>query len=89
MPAPSQMRHALALEHEPLSWLRPRGNGEPGLAVEDRHVHLVTQAHLGIGQGQGADDVGAVALEDLVRAYLDEDVEIAGERRGGHLHPRR
>src|SRR6266545_2967548 len=48
------------------------------LAVENGHVHLVTEAHLRIGEGEGADQIGAVALEDLVGANLDEDVEIAG-----------
>src|SRR6266498_4577259 len=75
--ASPQMRYALALEHEPLAWLRPRRNGEPRLAVEDGHVHLVTEAHLRIGEGQGTDQIGAVALEDLVGANLDEDIEIA------------
>src|SRR6266566_1339689 len=71
------MRYALALEHEPLARLRPRRNGEPRLAVEDGHVHLVTEAHLRIGEGQGTDQIGAVSLEDLVGANLDEDIEIA------------
>src|SRR6266542_4841061 len=48
------------------------------LALENGHVHLVTEAHLRIGEGEGADQIGAVALEDLVGANLDEDVEIAG-----------
>src|SRR6266542_838370 len=73
----AEVRHALALERQPLPGLRAGRHMELCLPVEHRDVHEVTQAHLRIRQRQLADQVGALADEDLVRADLDQDVEVA------------
>src|SRR5215471_159236 len=78
--ASAQMRQALALEDEMLAGLGARRHREPRLAAEDGHLDLVAEADLGVGQGQCADNVVAMALEHLVRADLHDHVEITGRR---------
>src|SRR5207302_721410 len=75
--ATAQVGHALALDEEALPRLGASGHVEARLAVEDGHVDLVAQADLGIRQGQLADEISALSHEDLVRADLEEYVEIA------------
>ena len=50
---------------------------EASLAVQHGNVHLVAQAQLGIGQRQGAYEIGALAHEDVVGADLEDHVEVA------------
>ena len=74
----AQHRHALALEAELLAGLRAVRDLHLGLAaVEGRHLELAAERRGGHRHRHAAEDVGAVALEELVRLDRQEDVEVA------------
>ena len=75
----AEHRHALALEAELLAGLAALGDLDPRLAAVDlRHVELAAERRGGERDRHAAEDVGAVALEELVRPDRQEDVEVAG-----------
>ena len=75
----AQHRHALALEAELPAVLRAFGHLDAGLrAVERRHLERAAERRRGHRDRHLAVEVGAVALEELVRLDRQEDVEIAG-----------
>src|SRR5579883_903972 len=72
-------RHALAAQPELMAGLGPRRNVDARhLAVERRHLDRAAERRLHHGDRHAAVDVGALALEQLVPAHRQEDVEIAG-----------
>src|SRR5262249_35276606 len=74
----TQHRHALALEPELLAGLRSLGNFHARLAaIHGRHIDVAAERSGGHGDGHTAKDVGAIALEELVRLDRQEDVKIA------------
>ena len=75
----AQHRHALALEAELLAALAALGHLHARLlAVDGGNFDLPAQRRRGHRDRHAAEDVGAVALEELVRLDRQEDVEIAG-----------
>src|SRR5262249_14168492 len=75
----AQHRHTLALEPELLAGLRPLRNFHPRLAaVHGRHIEVAAERGGGHGDGHAAKNVGAVALEELVRLDREKNVEVAG-----------
>ena len=74
-----QDRHALALEPELAAVLRSLRHLDAGLrAVERRHLEGAAERGRGHRDRNLAVEIGAVALEKLVRLDRQEDVEIAG-----------
>src|SRR6185436_516543 len=75
----AQHRHALALETELLAGLGALRHLDPRLAaVDGRHVDVPAERCRRHGDGHSAENVGAVALEELVRLDRQEDIEVAG-----------
>src|SRR5690348_5959153 len=74
----AQDRHALALQTEAPTRLRPFGNFHPGLAaVDHRNLEVTAERGRHHRDRNAAMQVGPVALEEFVRRDGQEDVEIA------------
>src|SRR5690606_20673732 len=74
----AQHRHALAAQAELLAVLGAFGNLDPGLrAVERRHLERAAECGRRHRDRRLAEQVGAIALEQLVRPDRQEDVEVA------------
>src|SRR5262249_30450212 len=74
---------ALAAQAELLAGLRAGGGFRARFAAVDRrHLDLAAERRLRYAQGDAAEDVGAVALENRVRPDADVHVEVAGYRAG-------
>src|SRR6185436_5719918 len=74
----AQRRHALALEAHTLAGLRAFGNGHThAAAIDGRHLDLAAEGGIAHGDRRAGKQRLAVALEDVVLFYRDEDVEIA------------
>ena len=72
MPALAQVRHALAAQTQDAGPAGvPAGTLSSAGAAQDRHLDLVAERQPGERERQLADQIGAVADEDLVRADVD------------------
>ena len=75
----AQHRHALGFQAELLAGLGAFGDFHPRLAaVDGRHLDLAAECRRRHGDRHAAEQIGAVALEELVRLDREEDVEVAG-----------
>src|SRR5689334_20110947 len=75
----AQYRHALALEAELLTAFGALRHLDPRLAVVDGgNIDLTAQRRRGHGDRHAAEDVGAIALKELVRLDGQENIKIAG-----------
>ena len=73
----AQARNALAADAEHLTGLRPLGEAILHGLAQRRHVDLRAQRRLGEGYGQIDVHVVLAALEQLVRAHADDDLQVA------------
>ena len=72
-----RVRDALAAQAEHLVGLCSRGDVQAGGSVQRRHVDLSAQRGGGERHGEVAEDIVAVALEELVGLLLDEDDQVS------------
>src|SRR5690606_38958594 len=74
----AQHRHALALEADALARLGAGRDLDLGAGIVERgYFEFPTQGRRGHGDRYAGIKIGPVALEQVVRADRDEDVEIA------------
>src|SRR5262249_24547368 len=73
------VRHAFAAQRDHPAMLGAGRDADLlAAAVDDRNLELGAERRLGDVDRQGADDVDALALKELVRLDLEDDVEVAG-----------
>src|SRR5262249_30691297 len=75
---PSEMGQALAAQTELRAGLGARGHRQRGLASQHPHLYGVAQRRLPGRQRQLAQEIGALAHEDIVRLHREHDIEVAG-----------
>src|SRR5687767_7957861 len=87
MAAAGNIRHPLAAQLEGRAGLRTFRNLEQLVAVEARHLDLAAERQCREGERDGAEQIVAIALEELVLADEDDHVEIAGRAAEGAGFP--
>src|SRR5688500_640393 len=87
MAAAGNIRHPLAAQLEGGTGLRTFRDLEHLVAVEARHLDLAAERQCREGERHGAEQIVAIALEELVLADEDDDIEIARRTAKGSGFP--